>query len=116
MIFFDQPTPLSFFSITQPSSKRASTFSPDPSALSRAGAQPLRLSLLHLGKLRPSQVWLEFLIGWRIWKNCINSDPSARSLIAYMSGARLKKGAGCSVPNIIQTIPPSREGRILLKL
>ena len=45
---------------------------PSPSALSRAGAQPLRLSLLHLGIL----------------------DPSARSLIAYMSGASLKKGSG----------------------
>ena len=32
------------------------------------GMQPLLLSLLHFGKLRPSQVWLEFLIGWRIWE------------------------------------------------
>jgi len=44
---------------------------PSPSALSRAGAQPLRLSLLHLGKLRPSQVWLDSFIGWRIEKTFI---------------------------------------------
>ena len=42
-----------------------------PSALSRAGAQPLRLSLLHFGILDPSQGRDGVFIGWRIGKTFI---------------------------------------------